>query len=60
MNEAREKADRRQENEAVRKAEHPEATNQTAHANPAPAAQAAPVEAAPVAPAAAPAAAPAQ
>jgi hypothetical protein len=57
-NEAREKADRRQENEAVRKAEHPEA--QTAKATPAVEAEAAP--AAPAAPAPAPAtiAAPAQ
>jgi hypothetical protein len=65
MDEAKEKAQRREENKAVREAEHPEAT-QTANANPAkkpqlspapaataPAAPAAPAEpAAPAAPAA--------
>jgi hypothetical protein len=51
MDQAREAAERRAENEAIRKAEHPDESNsQTARATPAPATQAAPAEAAPAAP----------
>jgi hypothetical protein len=61
MDEAREQAQRRAENKAVREAEHPDAT-QTAKATQAPAAQTAPAAAAPAASAAsaAPATTPAQ
>jgi len=58
MDEAREQAERRAENQAVREAEQPEAT-QTAKATQAPATPAAPAAAAPTAPAAAAPAAPA-
>ena len=59
MDEAREQAQRRAENQAVREAEHPEAT-QTAKASQAPAAPAAPAAATPAAPAAPAAPTPAQ